>query len=270
MTLNAMAQPAAAAVKKGMPEDLNLASMRVAALNTLYDFDFSTEQLKELKTLTSNTASSRKLTAAKPNAKLAQALKDYESGLLADKDAEAMEKIKSGLADLMEDAKLDDDVQPTMAALAKAPQYCKKIKASQIAAFLATHADEISDPVELMVGVESALRDMKADSAANSPADIAEMISETASSVSYLVCGADETRAKSMSTQISAWLKTGYDMSDTDYEKQSIAREESAEKLIGTVDPIQVLSNWLRYHIAQLMSNPELPGAIESILSVEK
>jgi hypothetical protein len=64
-----------------LPTDLNDLSLRITALQTLYEFDFTVEQLNTLKTLASETAQKDARTLAKGNAKLLQGFKDLHAAL---------------------------------------------------------------------------------------------------------------------------------------------------------------------------------------------
>ena len=162
---------------------------------------------------------------------------------------------------------LDDDVDPTDAAKAAAPAVLKQFKASQIAAFLALHADQVVDPLEVLDSALDAIRDTRSEGGATAAAEINTMTADTAASVSYLVCGSDAARAKTLAGQITSWLKAGSELSDKDFTAMETAREETAKKLLGDPDPIAVLSHWLDLQVAMLLSNPELPAAIDATLA---
>jgi hypothetical protein len=249
-----------------LPVDLNQASLRISALDTLYEFDLAPEQLRALKAAATKTASAQRRTPVKANAEMARAFADFQGALLTSKDDAAISKLRNHIVELGSDLELDDDVQPTDAALAQAPAVCRQLKASQIAAFLASHADQVADPEELMVSSLDGIRDTRAEGGANGAAEAAGLVTDTAVSVSYLVFGADDAKAKPLATQISAWLNSAAGLDDKDFTAQQPAREAAAKKLIGDVDPMVVLSHWLGLQVAQLLSNPELPAAIDAIL----
>src|SRR5689334_6370575 len=69
-----------------LPADLNDLGMRVTALETIYEFDFTVEQLNALKTLASDTAQKDPRSPAKGNAKLLQGFKDLHAALLKGDD----------------------------------------------------------------------------------------------------------------------------------------------------------------------------------------
>jgi hypothetical protein len=250
-----------------LPADLNIASLRIHALDTLYELDMTRDQLNALRAAATNTASAQHRTAVKADATLAAAFKDFQAGLLTGKDDEAVAKLRNHVAGLASDVDLDDDVQPTVAAMVAAPALCHRLTASQIAAFLALHADQVDDPAEMILGVLDSTRDLRSDAAANSAAEIDLLIAQTASNASYLIDGTDDAKAAPLAAQITAFLKAGTALDDNTYAAQRAAREDSVKKIVGDVDPIAVLSNWMSLQLAELLSNPELPAAISATLA---
>ena len=250
-----------------LPADLNQASLRVSALGTLYDFDLAPEQLRSLRTAAAKTASTQHRTAVKANADLAKALADFQAALLTSKDDAAIAKARTHVTEVSSDVDLDDDVMPTEAALAQAPAVRKQLKASQIAAFLASHADQVADPEEMLLAELDGIRDTRAEGGASAKTDAANLTTDTAVSVSYLVFGTDDAKAKPLATQITAWLNAAAALDDKDFAAQRTARQDAAKKMIGDVDPMAVLSHWLDLQIAQLLSNPELPAAIDATIA---
>lgn len=245
-----------------LPVDLNQASLRIHALDTLYDLDLSPAQLKALRAAAANTASTQTRTAAKPNAALAKAFKDFQTALLAAKDDEAIAKLRNSMNVAASDADLDDDVDPTDAAIAAAPAFFRQLKASQIGAYLAVHADQINDPGELILGALDDLRDLKTDGP-GAESHIASLLTEAPKAAAYLVYGANTDKSTPLATQVAGFLKAGMAQDDAAYTAQEAARKTAVDKLIGDVDPMVVLGNWLNLRLAELLSNPQLPEAID-------
>jgi hypothetical protein len=264
---NSSAMAAGTPAAPAMPADLNLASLRINALDTLYQLDLSPEQLHAMRLAAAGAASGQRRTAVKANAPLAQAMRDFQTALLTSKDDDAVAKLRNHVVELASDVELDDEVQPTDAAMAAAPGFCQQLKASQIAAYLALHADQVSDPVELIESALDAIRDTKAEAAANAAAEVDSLTTDAAYSAGYLVYGTDDAHAKQLEAQITAWLKASADLSDKDFAAQQATREESAKRLIGNVDPMVVLSHWLNLELSQVLANPELPTAIDAMLA---
>jgi hypothetical protein len=135
-----------------LPADVNDLSLRVAALTTLRDLDLSPEQLRAVRPLATGAADTHVHAAAKAPTKLAAALKELHDELLKP-DAEHVDDLAAKVDDLLDekDTDVDDTVHPTDAARNKAPEFARRLKASQIAAYLAEHAGDVSDPVEHMM-----------------------------------------------------------------------------------------------------------------------
>ena len=264
-----LVSPAASAAPKpkpkpslqvALPADLNDLSMRVTALETLYEFDFTVEQLNALKTMASDTAQKDARTPAKGNAKLLQAFKDLHAALLKGDD-DKIGELKDQLDELKDDEEvdLDDDVDPTDSARAKTPEFLKKIKASQIAAYLAVHADELSDPAEQMI--DSLTEQRSGDS--NDPEGDAQ---DAADDIAHLVAGLDAAKGKEISDQVVAWFKANRELKEEEFNARKPSLEESARKIVGELPAMTIISHWLDYEIATLMSNPQLGGAIDNTL----
>ena len=67
-----------------------------------------------------------------------------------------LSQLREHIEDLTDDTvELDDRVHPTDPARAKAAGALQKIKASQVAAYLSEHADEVADAVLYFAGASS-------------------------------------------------------------------------------------------------------------------
>jgi len=253
-----------------MPTDLNQISLRVQALQTIYEFDLSPEQLRDLRAAAGGSASNQQ--RAKGNAKLSAALKEFYDALAEGSNDERISKARLQLGDALgdENVHLDDDVHPTPAARAKAPKVVGVLKSSQIAAYLASHADEVADPVELMVGTLDELRELRDENAPGAAEEIASTIQANSETAARLVVGADEAKAKALTDQVSAWLKARSESEPAETPAAKKALEDSAKKIIGDVAPMKVLNNWMEQQIAELLSNPQLPAAIETMNAIQR
>lgn len=246
------------------PADLNDLSLRVAALATLYELDLSPDQIKAVRDAAAAGAADRQpRAAAKGTPALAQALTDLHAALLKGDDADRVIDLREKVAELQDDegVDLDDDVRPTDAARGKAAGVVRRLKASQLAAYLAEHADEVGDPVELMVDTLAQVRD------AGPEDDPDGDIRQTADEVGGLVAGLDAAKAKQVAEQVAGWLKAGRELKDAEYAARSAALEESAKRIVGDVPPTTVLAHWVENEVAGLLSNPQLPAAADAMLA---
>jgi hypothetical protein len=259
------APPAQASIAE-LPEDLNLASLRVHAIDVMYEFGFSPEQLKMLLEAASGAASDRKLSPAVGNDKLTAAFKDFNKALLTRQDDQEIAKLRNQLTELAtaDDAKLDDEVEPTKAARAKSPDVFRHFTAGQIAAFLASHADQISDPVEKMVMVLTELRDGGNASEADA------QIQEASDEIGRLIAGSDDKKCAAVTAGVNDWFKAKRELTDEQIVSNHAALEASAKKVVGDVPPMEILTHWMENETATLLSNPQLPQAIDAVLAAQE
>lgn len=253
-----------AQAQPSFPSDLNQASLRVQAMDTIYEFDLSSDQLKDFRIAANGSASQQQRTPAKGTPKLIQALREFSNALAEGKDDNRISSARVAMMQLLDDdnVHLDDEVSVSAASRSKAARMAAQLKASQIAAFLASHADEITDPVELMMSTIEELKEIK--NGEGKPEDAPGIIQDNAQTVAMLVAGTDEAKAKPLVDQVSQWMKSKSESSsDSPAEKRAL--EDSAKKIVGDVAAMKVLSNWLEYTVARLLSNPQLPSAIETM-----
>ncbi len=257
------AQPAAPG--PALPSDLNEASMRVTAVDTIYQLDLSEAQLHVLRKAADGTASDSARTAPKGDVKLATAFADVNRALLDGKDDQQVAKLRNQLVELAsgDDVHLDDEIHPTAAAWAKAPAVSRQLSAGQIAAYLASHADEVGDPVERMVAALPALHEA-------TPSEAEPETLEISDEVGHLVAGSDDKRCAEIAGKVASWLKANHDVTDEDAEAKRAELEESARKVVGDVAPMVVLSHWIDGQTATLLSNPQLPQAITAVLAAKE
>jgi hypothetical protein len=259
-------QPAAPAETNdvALPADMNSASLRISALDMLYELDLSPEQLAAFAGAGA-TATAATRTPVKPNEKLMDLFAKMQAAILSNTDDQAITTLRNQIIDFVNtnNVELDDTVRTTAAAHAAAPALCNKLKASQIAAFLAMHADEVGDPEEMMLGALTTLRD------ARSNPDLVDgnLVQDTATSIGYLVAGMDDIKAKAITDQVAAWLKTGTALSDADFAAQHETLVANAGKMVNAASPMDVLTHWMQQQVAILLSNPEGTRAIRLMMN---
>ncbi len=270
-----------------LPTDLNQASMRVKALDELYELDLSVDQLKKLRALAAGAASTKVGAPPKGTDKLVSTLQDFQLALLQCTDDKQIDELRNKVATLTSDddvVALDDSVEITTAARGKAADVLKQLTASQIAAFLAAHADEVGDPGEMMVGAINQMLALRAapratllgkkadapDSAQDNANEAADLVRDTSTEVGELVAGLDEARAKSVTDDVAKWLNTHSSMKDEEFVAKRKTLAESARTVVGNIHPMRVLDNWLEHRMATLLSNPQLPAAIDAIIQFKQ
>src|SRR2546429_45066 len=121
-----------------------------------------------------------------------------------------------------------DDNDVTDAARAKTPEFLKHLKASQIAAYLAVHAEEVADPAEQMIDSLNDLRSGESDDPDGDAQDSAD-------DIAHLVAGLDSARAEEVSAKVLEWFKANRDLKDEQFEAKKAALEESAKRIVGDI-----------------------------------
>jgi len=250
-----------------LPSDLNRASLRIAALDTLYQLDLSPDQLTALRSLVS--ADPQPRTIVEGNKKLTDLFTKMQTAILSDADDAAIAGLRNQIVDFINanNVELADAVHPTPAARTAAVNFAATLRSSQIAAFIALHADEVTDPVEQMNAAATSIRDAKAGREAGE--DQATLITDTSTAVAALVAGPDDAKAKPISDQVAAWLKTASALSDADFGEREKALDDNARKIVAA-PPMDVLSHWLQLKIALLLANPETPIAAQHMTTFRK
>jgi hypothetical protein len=253
--------------KEKEPEvgDVNEYSLRVTAMEVLYELDLSVEQLQLVRDAGAGSADDRHRNAPAATPKMVEALKALEQGLLKQEDREQIAKLKDAVAESHDDdaVHLDDEVRPTDAARVKAVDLLRHLKASQLAAYLADHADEVADPAERMMDALVDIRDPDAT-------EVDALVQETASEVGRLASGLDGAKGKEIAEGVVDWLRANKRLSDQEFSSRHAELEDSARKVVGDLSPVEVLSHFLENEIAMLISNPELPQAVDATVAARK
>jgi hypothetical protein len=254
--------PAGAA---GVPADLNDLSLRVDALRVIYELDLSVEQLQALKAACDGTAEVRERFVAKAKPELAGTLKELHEALLKGEDPAKIYQLKDKADELKDDesSEVDDVVRVTEGARGKTAAVFKLIKAGQVAAYVAEHADEVTDPVEQMMDV---LADVRSEDAEDPDGEI----EDTAVLVSRLVAGLDAAKGDTVAGQVREWLKGGRELKEEAFAQQREGLEAGAKKIVGDVPAFAVLEHWMQNEVATLLSNPQLGGAIDAMIAAKK
>jgi hypothetical protein len=97
------------------PTDLNQESLRVAAVEQLYELDASAAQLRSLRSAANPNGGVRVRAAAKGTAKLAATLREFYDALLDGKDDAKIASLRNQVVELSNDdnVQLDDELEAT-------------------------------------------------------------------------------------------------------------------------------------------------------------
>jgi len=254
-----------------LPASLRLASMRVSAMDTLYLLDLSKEQLAALREAAAGAAEDQRSESAPANKALRALFIKLQAALEAGNDDASISSLRNQVVELVNSKgiELDDTVRPTSAAHAAAAKALDTLKASQLAAYIAAHADDVGDPIELMNDGLTALREAKAATQPNSD-EADDIASETSSSVAVLVAGMDGPKAATVAERVTEWLKSNAQLSEADFNANEKKRDAEAREITGSIGPSDVLEHWLQEQMAVLLSNPQAIRAIDLMAARRK
>jgi hypothetical protein len=237
--------------------DLNL---EVQALQTLYHFKFTAEQMRSLAKVARETAEPpRPRKKAKASDDYRQVLLDLRSALIDANDEDSIDNLEDKLDELTESEKptLDDDVELTAAARKHAPQVLGRLKPPQLAAYIGYVADDVADPVERVRTALAEVRGLKRDEWKTKRDEIAE-------EVGWLVAGVDEEKSARVSDRVVALLSKARSLTDAEFTRQQAELEKAAEEIAGGVHPAAVLEHVAEHALAELLSNPRLGAALRA------
>ena len=253
--------PAAFAQKKTSPaqDDPQMLSLEVVALQTLNRLDLSTPQLEALLRLAKGTAGTPRSTGAmKVTPAFLKTLKALRSALLDDDD-DRIGDLKEKLGDLLDKDKiqLDDRVPISDAARRSAAQVIRLMQPGQVLAYLQVIDDEevnlfeiLDEAIEAGKGAEAgrwkALRDQAAGEAA------------------WLIVGSDEAKSRVATKFLASLLDQHHNAKPG---KNAFADlEKQVQQLTAHLDPFEILRHVMEREMAELLSNPRLPLAIQHTL----
>jgi hypothetical protein len=139
----------------------------------------------------------------------------------------------------------------------------KLLTASQVAAYISDCADDISGPLEEMLDSLDELCTADSD-------DFVDLRDQVADDVALALAGLDVEKDTKISAEITAWLNKVRALSVDGVKMQSAQLKQEAKALVGDVDPLQVVRNYLLRDMAELVANPLLPAAIAGRLKFGK
>jgi hypothetical protein len=228
----------------------------VDALSALNDLQLTAEQIKALRDLSSDTAATVNDVPAHVDDEYKAALKEVRAALLSRND-DRIEQAQDKLSTLGE--KQDPDSEPdfdnTDAAKTKAPGFLKTLSASQVAHYLAQNADDVQDPVELLIDAIHQARTLSDD-------DFDDFRDETAQQMGLLAGGPAPAKTPSIIAKTTRFLTRVRRLSAQDYDAQKSTLEDEARKMVEH-DPMTYIRHWMEGELADLLSNPELQTALK-------
>jgi hypothetical protein len=244
---------------------LTTLNLEAKALETIYALDLTPQQLRAVKQLAAGAADQRERQPGQGPAALGPALIKLGDAVMRGDPDDQIETLQDEAADQREDegVDLDDAVALTGTARKRAPDVLKLLTASQVAAYISGCADDISGPLEEMLDSLDELRTADSD-------DFAELRDQVADDVALALAGLDVEKDAKVSAEVTAWLNKVRALSPVEFKLRSAELQQQAKALVGEVDPLQVVRNYLLRDMAELLANPLLPAAIEGRLKFAK
>jgi hypothetical protein len=233
--------------------------MEVSALQSLYQFNFTPaqrESLRKLARTTAQEAGARQ--AARASAGFRKTLLDLREAFARGSDGERISALQEALDKHYdsEDLELDDGWEVTDEAREKAPQVFRLLSARQLVSVLAGYGEEFPDPLETLVEALDKARGLKPDEWKHLREDISDQVSR-------LVAGLDLEKAAAVSDQVIQLLIQARALKDDEFKARRDELEKEARQIVGDRGPLDAVRHALEYALAELLSNPRLPAALE-------
>jgi hypothetical protein len=235
-------------------------SQEVSALLVLHNLKLTPAQIKTLRPIAKETAAKAKAQGEiKASDDFHKALADLHKALVHAEDDERIDELLEALDDLREAERpeLDDEVEITEEAVEQVPKVLRMLTAKQVAAFIAAHAGDVVDPTERLLEALDQVRGVPEEKSK-------EFRDELAIDVSGLVAGLDGDEAAKISDQVAQWLVIIRSLTDEEFKAQHADLEKKARAIVGEVGPTDVLRHFFEHSLADFLSNPRLPAALEA------
>jgi hypothetical protein len=253
-----LAAPANVARPADPKDDLHVLYHQISALNTLHEFRATPAQLDALGKFAKTTAAKPgKHKAVKVSDELRKTMTDLHAALL-DGDPDKIDELYETFQDLLEKEKVEfDEVAITPAARKATADFLKKLSPRQVAGFIAANAEEFPEPQEKIVKAFDEVRKLPAKKWEAERDDVADEIG-------WLVGGLDTAAEKKVKGQVVSLLNKVRALSDADFKEKRGDLEKEAKGVAGEVGPTEVVRHYVEHAAAELLSNPQLPAALEA------
>ncbi len=266
-TPGALAQNKKAADKKTLEQlDLNELSLEVSALQAMSTFKLRPVQLKALLAMSRGAGSkSRKREEPDASPKYRKTLLALREALIKgddDQSADLSDQLEQLRKD--EDPDIDDEVDITDEARKQAPKVLAMLTAPQVAAHIAGYGETTPDPFQML---SKAMR--LTGGKRTPPAQWKEDRDQVARDVSALLT-TDPGQMKKLQDQIARLLDRAFAVKPPMMKKERPDLAAAAKQIIGSVGPFDVLRNMVENDLAELLSNPRTPAAVEARLAAPK
>jgi hypothetical protein len=234
--------------------------MEVAALQAFHQFRLTSTQLETLRKLAKETTpepSHRE--AAKASTAFRDTLAALRNALVENDDEDLIDQVQEELEELTqkENPELDDGVEVTDAARVRAPELVRSLTGRQLARYLASHAEEIPEPLERILEALGTVRKLD-------PAEWKQVRTAVSDEVARGVAGVDADKAAQVADQVVQLLIQARAMTEEEFKTERPELEKTAREIVGNLGPLDVLRHFLAQDLAELLSNPRLAAAIDA------
>lgn len=246
---------------KAAARSLNDLSMEVNALHVIHQLQLTGPQIEGLKKIARETAErSGERKEAKGSEKLRAVMTELREALAKNGDEEKIIKLLETYNELFDSEKpeLDDAWELTESAVRLAPRLLRTLTPKQVAAFAGVLANDLADPREVIVEALTQARGLDADKWKEYRASISEV-------VGHLLAGLDGDKAVEYGDKVVQLLIIARGLNENEFKEQKPELEKKARAIVGDVGPIEVLRNVMEHDLAELLSNPVLPIALDAL-----
>jgi hypothetical protein len=241
---------------------VTILSQEVAALQTLFALDATQAQLEALRRIARETAAPPvKGIEGKVSRAYRNKLRDLREALVEAVDEERIGELMDQIDELRETEKpeIGDDVDVTEAAVGRAPEVLRMLTAGQVAAFLGGFADDIIDPRQRLLEALDRVRGL-------STKEWVEVRNEISEDIGRLVAGLDDEQSARVSAKVLQLLIVVRSMKSEEFKAERSELEKQAQQILGDIGPTDVLRHVMENSLAELLSNPCLPAALDARL----
>ena len=248
--------------KKTTNLSVNELSLEVAALQAIYQFDFTKAQLETLKKFAKETApevGARQ--AAKTSDDFRATLAGLRDALVSARDEVRISQLQELLDSLRdsENPELDDGLEITDEARSRAPELLKLLSARQVATHLASYGDQMPDPIERLLAAVGKVRGLN-------DKEWKKVREEVSEDVSRLTTGLDVEKAGPVADKVVQLLIQVRALKDDEFKARRAELEKMARAICGNIGAFDVLRHVVEQALAELLSNPRLGSAVEARL----
>jgi hypothetical protein len=241
-------------------------SQEVRALEALHAFQITSGQIAGLRTLLpTDVGTASRVAEVEKSAAFRKKLGELREALLEGTNEERIGELGDALDKIRESEKIElqDGFEPTEEAMNNAPEALRLLTPRQVANYVGTIADEIGDPLQCLLDAMDKSRKLK-------PEEATELGQDAAEEVGRLVAGLDEAKAGRIRDRVIQFLIVVRTLDDAEYKQQRLELQVKATDIIGKLGPTDILRNVTEQALADLLSNPRLPAALEALARAHK